>query len=843
MSSQEIPVRGGPSTAEKDQLSKEELLQLLLAAEQRASQAEQRADAPMTRSNAPLAERADDEKQRADDEKQRAQAEQRAGDEKQRADDEKQRASQAEQRADEEKQRADDQAKLTRRTTLPEYIEACHRLVFQQFRVEQDASLTSLGTKTDPRNKICPSRLDVWTDFHEVQRGIYETLHSVWHEEKRVFESETFLRELGDRIYKHRVANERDLEYIQHNVVEDPVKCIFNALQKEDAAKAALNIKEDVSFENHPAAIADSPQPPQTPPARSSDSPSASKIHPDQICVYKHGSEDSSLRTIAYVVEYKAPHKLTLPHLRVGLHPMDIYQDVVNRPTIPTAEDKHGLFKYHAELLTAAAVTQTFHYMIEAGLEYSYLTTGEAIVFLKIDWTTPILLHYHLAEPGPEVDAQPNDLMYCAAVSQVLAFTLLTFRSEKRAQHERQQAMNTLKRWKVDFEAVLRSIPPTNRKAPPESPGYQPITYRHVKRSPYQLRNRRRRRARSTDSSPSMEPLRDPFDDEDSDPGIPDTPTPGLRTRSHYQAGHSGQRGQGGSGQGGSGQGGSGQQPRGGGNQDFSHADVQSYQYCTHKCLLGLVRNTALDKKCPNVSLHRQQDSNLYHPINHDEWLHYLREQFKETLDFGIMPLGKYGARGFLFKITLLRYGYTFVGKGTVDMFAKHIRHEEAVYQRLQNLQGVRIPVLLGSLNLNDIAATYFYDFGVWVRYLMFLSWAGDSVDKVKVSTDMNEKWSKEMGQLLQQLHASGVVHGDVRGANVLWNGNAQSLMLIDFDRAVILKSPRLPLAPISPNKKRPRLKGNQSGGKGVDQPIQNKSQDPQFLAQKDILAATLLFL
>ena len=99
------------------------------------------------------------------------------------------------------------------------------------------------------------------------------------------------------------------------------------------------------------------------------------------------------------------------------------------------------------------------------------------------------------------------------------------------------------------------------------------------------------------------------------------------------------------------------------------------------------------------------------------------------------------------------------------------------------------------------------------------------------------------MGQLLQQLHASGVVHGDVRGANVLWNGDAQSLMLIDFDRAAILKSPRLPLALISPNKKRPRLKGNQSGGKGVDQAIQNKSQDPQLLSQKDIIAARHIFL
>ncbi|KAH8196775.1 hypothetical protein TruAng_009067 [Truncatella angustata] len=85
-----------------------------------------------------------------------------------------------------------------------------------------------------------------------------------------------------------------------------------------------------------------------------------------------------------YVSEYKAPHKLTAPHLRVGLHPMDIFKDVVNRKTIPTAADPEGRFQYHAERLTAAAITQTYNYMIEGGLECGLLTTGETIVFLRV---------------------------------------------------------------------------------------------------------------------------------------------------------------------------------------------------------------------------------------------------------------------------------------------------------------------------------------------------------------------------------------------------------------------------------------------------------------------------
>ncbi|KAH6653621.1 hypothetical protein BKA67DRAFT_570621, partial [Truncatella angustata] len=44
--------------------------------------------------------------------------------------------------------------------------------------------------------------------------------------------------------------------------------------------------------------------------------------------------------------------------------------------TIPTAADPEGRFQYHAERLTAAAITQTYNYMIVGGLEYGLLTTG-----------------------------------------------------------------------------------------------------------------------------------------------------------------------------------------------------------------------------------------------------------------------------------------------------------------------------------------------------------------------------------------------------------------------------------------------------------------------------------
>src|SRR5438045_1752916 len=64
----------------------------------------------------------------------------------------------------------------------------------------------------------------------------------------------------------------------------------------------------------------------------------------NQICVYRYDDGNLTGRTKAYIVEYKAPHKLTLPHLRLGLRPMNIYKEVVNRAIQPTAEEAEACF-------------------------------------------------------------------------------------------------------------------------------------------------------------------------------------------------------------------------------------------------------------------------------------------------------------------------------------------------------------------------------------------------------------------------------------------------------------------------------------------------------------------
>ncbi|KAJ6438008.1 protein kinase-like domain [Purpureocillium lavendulum] len=599
---------------------------------------------------------------------------------------------------------------------------------------------------------------------------------------------------MGDMVGSRRIADEKGLELFLHIAVEEPVRKIVGQLVQNPVAREALDLGDGIVFENHPHALSDAseevvdrearPVPPSTP----GHGENLKKLQADQICICRSDGAQGS-RTRAFICEYKPPHKLTVQHLHVGLRIRDIYNEVVNRKTMPTPEDTEARFEYHAERLTASAITQTYHYMIEAGLEYSLLTTGEAIVFLKVDWREPGTLFYHMAVPSIEVAAQTRDARLCTAVAQYLAFTLLAIDglgTRWHNQDERDRATKRLNRWEASFESTYQSIPEEDRSfLPDSSPGYQPPTYGNVDRSPVRRRKNPPRGQGHADARvPSRRDDRSESSDEEPNPRTPATPTPAQRNtrqgarRSERLA----------------------MRPREGGADNSG----QRRPFCTQKCLLGLVRGHAMDHSCPNISRHCQGKTHsgrgaIRHPIDHAKWLQLLRAQLKETLDRGITPLEKGGARGVLFKVTLLEYGYTFVSKGTIKAFIPDLEHEAAVYRRLEDIQGIHVPVFLGAVDLRSLHRTYYYDHRVYIVHLTLMSWGGESLHEGRGRMPTTEEQVKRG---LHALHQHGVIHKDVRAPNILFCEETGGAMMIDFERAELLEPPRPPLAKMTPNKR-----------------------------------------
>ena len=65
--------------------------------------------------------------------------------------------------------RAQLEEKKTRYTTLKEYIYSYYTLLSKPLHVQTDQSLSTQGSITSPKNKLCPTLLKPWIDFPILQ--------------------------------------------------------------------------------------------------------------------------------------------------------------------------------------------------------------------------------------------------------------------------------------------------------------------------------------------------------------------------------------------------------------------------------------------------------------------------------------------------------------------------------------------------------------------------------------------------------------------------------------------------------------------------------------------------
>jgi hypothetical protein len=178
-----------------------------------------------------------------------------------------------------------------------------------------------------------------------------------------------------------------------------------------------------------------------------------------------------------------------------------------------------------------------------------------------------------------------------------------------------------------------------------------------------------------------------------------------------------------------------------------------------------------------------------------------MSRQLTENPDNGCEPLGKQGARGALFRLTLESYGYTFVAKGTVTAFTAKLKHECLIYRHLDEVQGELIPVYLGNISL---VRPYFLDFGVRTVHMLLMSWAGEQARK-DLMLAMGRDLTAETNGAVTKMLSCGVEHRDIRPPNVLWNLEIRNVVLVDFERSEILKQVSV-LQETSPNRKRKHL-------------------------------------
>ena len=674
------------------------------------------------------------------------------------------------------------------------------------------------GITTSTKEKVYPPVLRQWVDFEESKKQLFDNMCHFFHppneSHQGFFHSRQYLKELGEELGKRKYGSEMDVVTYERLAVEGFATDIINELCKMPGAREKFNLGEGIIFENHQNPLTGTTKdqtakevvesiPPYTPgkkaaPSRLKNSASASEpvAKPDQFCIHKNlGGDDIEL---LFVCEYKAPHKLTLDNIRLGFRDMDLKEDVFSRVdampryTKPPTDGRQltreeedaneARLRYQSDQLAAAVSTQIYDAMIKFGLEFSYITTGQAFILFRVKKEDPRALYYHVAVPDEDVGTHG---LSCTAVSQVLGLCLMAFKSSQRPCHWRTQWMEKLPKRTDNSEEYLDQIPETTRTEKTASSYKAPKRKAVHRLSP--VRTRKRSRATcSTQSEELVENNDGGTDDEDDDSqdnfwcrsaaedaktkdrllndsaqqcDAPSSPTEADRTAQEYSL-----------------------------QRDL----LRKQPFCTQACLSGLADGSALDLHCPNASFHTSlRKSTSKHRIGAEEISRMIQQQLATDPDRGCIPLNLRGARGQLFKIRLLSHGYTFVAKGTSDHFSSCLEHEAAVYEHLKSFQGQAIPVCFGIFRLRQ---KYYLQPGIVISHMLLLSWGGAAV------RDWKEHYASRC-MLIHEIRKAGVEQGDERDPNFLWNEEIQRLVLIDFERAKLLQQVPLPLRDTTMNR------------------------------------------
>ncbi|OAA59233.1 phosphotransferase-like protein [Niveomyces insectorum RCEF 264] len=526
-------------------------------------------------------------------------------------------------------------------------------------------------------------------------------------------------------------------------------------------------------------------------PPRKRPSPERTKVHPDQWC-FRH-SADGTMRPL-FVIEYKAAHKIDEDLLRSTLAPdtaASFMEDVIKsfKSTANPTE------KVVAKRDIAMVLTQTFHYMVDYGLQYSYATTGHALIFLYLDPEQPSTLYYHMEEPARTVKSTARNDLKHSAVALVLAFVLMAM-----------QGRYMTHRWK---KTVHKEQPtwPTPYEDTTDAPKVASVAETMIALAPGtggggcgdpQKQGGNRRRDQDDD------------DDDGDDGGPGPTARSGGTTRASTTAAGA---------------------PTAGAVQPppdkrisgtaATHGSRQAastwslpvdaplspaLQYCTQACLGGLKMGGNKDPRCPNVHLHRRRatanplvyegdndndDDDGPHPISVEQLREMLVQQLADDMDHDCQSLerfGMYGRIGALFKLALSAYGYCFVGKGVQRAHRKRLEKEAAAYGFLEACQGRLVPVNLGVIQLAD---EYWTECGAHISHMMLMSFAGDSLWHHGRKTGDTMCYRDEMLRTLRELQPYGVMHCDENDTNMAWNEELQRVMAIDFDCALVQQQQR----------------------------------------------------
>lgn len=286
---------------------------------------------------------------------------------------------------------------------LSNYIKALHDHVSNNPEGPLRRSPAEGPARRPDNNYTLPAVLHPWSGFMEGQKAALDKLHSAFPSDVRDFPKEHMVYCLTQHPPELPV-HDIDVYDKQWVGVIRPVEFIIQRL-----ADVNLDgIHAEVEIFNHPVKANGSGAVIQT--------DGLLYCIPKMILTTYNDTtvEDALAWGKGYLTVYRSPLKAPVSLLRQGLRGM-----------AGPAGDSGPNDAEAAREVAAAAIGQVYCAMVLSGLEFGSFVTGDAYLFLRIDWNEdPDVLYYHLAEPHEDVKAHPEDPVPYMAVGQLLALTV-----------------------------------------------------------------------------------------------------------------------------------------------------------------------------------------------------------------------------------------------------------------------------------------------------------------------------------------------------------------------------------------------------------------------------------
>ncbi|VUC31975.1 unnamed protein product [Clonostachys rosea] len=278
-----------------------------------------------------------------------------------------------------------------------------------------------------PADRIVPSFIRPWDGFEAGQQARLGCIHSHLPDSVTILPPVDQLAELESLMLSESRTADSGSKLVQiffHYAVEVPVAQIISVLSALPGSRH-LRLMGDVHFPSHLDTFSTT----SVPPGRNTQEQEQRCywLIPSQTYVYRRDDEGIRTKVPICVNQYHSPDDLNLLHLQAGLGTLSSLSEPLTHSRFgrlrEVGDSPNWTLEERKVLL---ALTNAHTVMVKSGLSFGVVATGDAILFLNLDWESPGTLFFKLMNPTVDDIKIEDGRIHSngAAVAQCLSFYL-----------------------------------------------------------------------------------------------------------------------------------------------------------------------------------------------------------------------------------------------------------------------------------------------------------------------------------------------------------------------------------------------------------------------------------